>query len=187
MRAEGLPNRWSSIAAAAIIWALALAPCATLSDPFEFRTAKVCQLTGEQDRQRPDKLTGSELGGETGNAMGTDIGFPFEHGGRLYFLFGDTTEHDPDRCEPELCGTGEQPKTPRDGNPKRWATAEAWNAWFAKGRDGADSIATAPLAFDPEQCIPLRFQADDGGVFAHEISGNNVGVPFQLSGPKVAA
>jgi RecB family endonuclease NucS len=187
MRAEGLPNRWSSIAAAAIIWALALASCATLSDAFEFRTAKVCQLTGEQDRQRPDKLTGSELGGETGNAMGTDLGFPFEHGGRLHFLFGDTTEHDPDRCEPELCGTGEQPKIPRDGNPKRWATAEAWNAWFAKGRDGADSIATAPLAFDPEQCIPLRFQADDGGVFAHEISGNNVGVPFQLSGPKVAA
>ena len=48
-------------------------------------------------------------------------------------------------------------------------------------------MATAPLRFDPEQCIPVRFQADDGGVFAHEITGNTVGVPLQLSGPKVAA
>ena len=49
---------------------------------------KVCQLTGEWDRQRAapaHNRTESRFG-----LTGTDLGASFEHGGRLWFLFGDT-------------------------------------------------------------------------------------------------
>jgi hypothetical protein len=57
------------------------------------RSQKVCQLTGDtnfQNRAPTKNLT------ETGfQGAGTDLGYPFEHDGRLYFLFGDT--HHPPR------------------------------------------------------------------------------------------
>ncbi len=49
---------------------------------------KICQLTGDMDRElnQPTKSqTYSRFGVE-----GTDLGFSFEHNGKLYFLFGDT-------------------------------------------------------------------------------------------------
>ena len=49
---------------------------------------KVCQLTGERDRQRNQPAynrTESRFG-----LVGTDLGASFEHAGRLWFLFGDT-------------------------------------------------------------------------------------------------
>ena len=49
---------------------------------------KVCQLTGEFDRERQQTTlnrTESRFG-----VIGTDLGASFEHAGRLYFLFGDT-------------------------------------------------------------------------------------------------
>ena len=49
---------------------------------------KVCQLTGERDRQRNTAAfnrTESRFG-----LVGTDLGASFEHDGRLWFLFGDT-------------------------------------------------------------------------------------------------
>lgn len=51
-------------------------------------TKKVCQLTGDLDRQ-----TGKPTLNRTGKrfrAVATDLGSSFEHKGRLYFLFGDT-------------------------------------------------------------------------------------------------
>ena len=51
-------------------------------------TQKVCQLTGEFDRERQETTlnrTESRFG-----VIGTDLGASFEHAGRLYFLFGDT-------------------------------------------------------------------------------------------------
>ena len=51
-------------------------------------TKKVCQLTGDLDRQRQRptlSLTRTRAG-----VVGTDLGSSFEHKGRLYFLFGDT-------------------------------------------------------------------------------------------------
>src|SRR3954451_7298912 len=33
----------------------------------------------------------------------------------------------------------------------------------------------------------ILINTNDGGVFAHDISGTTIGAPFQLSGPKVAA
>src|SRR5262245_16493459 len=49
---------------------------------------KVCQLTGEQDRQRNQKAF-NETERRFG-LYGTDLGSSFEHAGRLWFLFGDT-------------------------------------------------------------------------------------------------
>jgi Domain of unknown function (DUF4185) len=49
---------------------------------------KVCQLTGEHDRQRGTAAlnrTETRFG-----VVGTDLGASFEHDGRLWFLFGDT-------------------------------------------------------------------------------------------------
>ena len=49
---------------------------------------KVCQLTGEWDRERGTPAfnrTESRFG-----VVGTDLGASFEHDGRLWFLFGDT-------------------------------------------------------------------------------------------------
>jgi Domain of unknown function (DUF4185) len=49
---------------------------------------KVCQLTGEMDRETGQpafNLTESRF-----DFFGTDLGSSFEHGGRLWFLFGDT-------------------------------------------------------------------------------------------------
>ena len=51
-------------------------------------TKKVCQLTGDLDRER-GQPTRSETGKRFG-VTGTDLGSTFEHRGRLFFLFGDT-------------------------------------------------------------------------------------------------
>ena len=49
---------------------------------------KVCQLTGDTDFQNRNQTRNFT---ETRFAVaGTDLGYPFEHDGRLYFLFGDT-------------------------------------------------------------------------------------------------
>ena len=49
---------------------------------------KICQLTGDFDRElkKPTlNLTETRAG-----VAGTDLGFSFEHEGKLFFLFGDT-------------------------------------------------------------------------------------------------
>jgi len=54
-------------------------------------TVKVCQLTGDTDRQ-----TGTPTLSRTEQRAGvaaTDLGSSFEHRGRLFFLFGDTWRH----------------------------------------------------------------------------------------------
>jgi hypothetical protein len=49
---------------------------------------KICQLTGERDRQR-NTFTVNRTESRFG-VVGTDLGSSFEHDGRLWFLFGDT-------------------------------------------------------------------------------------------------
>jgi hypothetical protein len=71
-------------------------------------TSKICQLTGDTDREtgRPTlNRTGSRYG-----VFGTDLGFSFPFGDRLFFLFGDTvgvhagdsiaysSDNDPEDC-----------------------------------------------------------------------------------------
>ena len=49
---------------------------------------KICQLTGEMDRQTHQKTPNQT---ETRfQLFGTDLGSSFEHGGRLWLLFGDS-------------------------------------------------------------------------------------------------
>jgi hypothetical protein len=52
------------------------------------RSQKVCQLTGDIDFQNRHETT--NLSKSRYAVAGTDLGYPFEHDGRLYFLFGDT-------------------------------------------------------------------------------------------------
>lgn len=49
---------------------------------------KVCQLTGDTDFQ--NRAPTSNRSSSRFHVGGTDLGYPFEHDGRLYFLFGDT-------------------------------------------------------------------------------------------------
>jgi hypothetical protein len=153
-------------------------------------TTKVCQLTGVQDREPPGKLTGAEISGVTGGVTGTDLGFSFEYDRKLYFLFGDSREFPVDRCEPFLCGTEQQPKPVSQPNPERvqrWRSQAEWDAFVALRGDGYDSMATAPLSFDPDQCASISFEtAETGQVFAHDVDGDTIKAPFRL-GVGVAA
>jgi hypothetical protein len=143
-----------------VITVFSLVWLALLQGPLEFHTTKVCQLTGEDDRERPGKQTGIQLSGVPAGITGSDLGFPFEHAGKLRLLFGDTREIDPDLCEPAVCGTSGNPKP---GVPEGTETVEDAAAWdrLTRFRDGADSIASTPLNIDPDQCLPLTFQMDD--------------------------
>jgi hypothetical protein len=148
-------------------------------------STRVCQLTGTDDRSTPGKATGMQLGSVTGGVTGTDIGWPFEHAGRLHFLFGDTRDFNPDLCEPDICGTV-QP-TPPDGI-LRWPDRGAYESWLRFHGNAAENMATASLDIDPERCIPLSvFTELRASTFAHAVSSTNVDAAIQLSSPAVAA
>jgi len=55
------------------------------------RSQKICQLTGEYDygnEHNAFNATGSRY-----QLQGTDLGYPFEHAGRVYFSFGDSGDN----------------------------------------------------------------------------------------------
>jgi hypothetical protein len=62
-------------------------------------TRKVCQLTGEIDRERG--VTTAALSQTRYGLVGTDLGSVVQHGGRLIFLFGDS--------QPSRTGTSDRP------------------------------------------------------------------------------
>lgn len=62
-------------------------------------TRKVCQLTGEVDRERG--VTTAALSQTRYGLVGTDLGSVIQHGGRLIFLFGDS--------QPSRTGTSIRP------------------------------------------------------------------------------
>ena len=73
------------------------------------RSQKICQLTGDLDFE--NRHVTSNITGKRFHVAGTDLGYPFEHDGRLYFVFGDTAG-EPDRpdslafsrdTDPEAC------------------------------------------------------------------------------------
>jgi len=97
---------------------------------------KVCQLTGEFDRERQEftiNRTESRFG-----LVGTDLGAFFEHDGKLYFFFGDTI-----RARSERGREGED--GPREGR-------------------GNDSVAFTD-DFQPEDCLRLEFVTGPDGRF----------------------
>lgn len=75
----------------AVAFGVAAPPTRAQSSPVRYTpgsSQKVCQVTGDLDpeRQQPTlNQTQTRFG-----VRGTDLGAPFEHGGRLYVLFGDT-------------------------------------------------------------------------------------------------
>jgi hypothetical protein len=97
---------------------------------------KVCQLTGEFDRERQEftlNRTESRFG-----VVGTDLGASFEHGGRIYFFFGDTISARSDR------------ERGREGQRR-------------EGR-GNDSVAFTD-DFNPDDCLSLQFVTGPDGRF----------------------
>lgn len=126
---------------------------------FVVSTTKVRQLTGTSDREWPGRPTNQVLSGAPAGVTGSDIGFPFEHGDRLYFLFGDTRETDPDLCPPSACGTADSPKGSAVPGLKLAASQADWDS-RTRGRDGADSVAHVPIHSDPEHGFPLQFETD---------------------------
>src|SRR5262245_46470309 len=155
-------------------------------------STKICQLTGLEDRGS-GQPTGIQRGGVTSTITGTDIGFPFEHDGFLRFLFGDSREFPPDRCEPAWCGTADptDPAPPIEARPEtvqRWSTSADWDAWSSPRGDGWDNIASVPLSFDAEQCIPLALHTElRADVFAHPTTSISVSPAIQLAGARVAS
>jgi hypothetical protein len=125
-------------------------------------TTKVSQLTGTVDREWPARPTGQILSRVPAGVTGTDLGFPFEHGSRLYFLFGDTRETDPDLCAPDVCGTKASPKINVHNVSQQLKLADSQADWDSqtRGRQGADSIAHVPIQSDPLSGLPLQFETD---------------------------
>ncbi|MFN8522830.1 MAG: DUF4185 domain-containing protein [Chloroflexota bacterium] len=98
---------------------------------------KICQLTGELDRQLNAPTlnhTQTRYG-----LIGTDLGASFEHGGRLYFLFGDS------------------PRAPRAGQPSLGPRRKGAGL-------GNDSIGFSTDR-DPSDCLSLDFLVDPAGQF----------------------
>lgn len=111
-------------------------------------TSKVCQLTGDWDKERIKQTVSKGAG-----ATGTDLGYPVEHLGQIFFLFGDTRRLPPDLYPPGFGGLFE---------------------------DGADSVAVAPakVDVDRDECVPLRFVTEPSGSF-QPIRRHEAGHPEQ--------
>lgn len=156
---------------------------------------KICQLTGMKDRFLPNKVTGA-LRGDPSTVTGTDIGYAFEQGNRVRFLFGDTHEFSPDFCEPAWCGTQISPRNvpmqPSDAElrVKRAPSEAAYAEFTLLAGDGAESSATAPLDMDLEGCPALTFDSKPRGVVLGyslvEGHSGNIGGATRIPTPPVA-
>ena len=111
---------------------------------------KVCQLVGETDRQ-VNKPTANQTETRFG-LVGNDLGYSFEHDGKLFFLFGDSM------ATPTFNG---KPNSLKD--PPRIA-------------DDNDAIAfTTETSIG--QCIKLNFITDAIGAFENPVVLNAQGQP----------
>jgi hypothetical protein len=73
------------------LFGIVASPAVTYSAQFEFvpgSSKKICQLIGDVDLQFGTPTISQTL--TRAGVSGTDLGFSFEHNGKLYFLFGDT-------------------------------------------------------------------------------------------------
>ncbi len=113
-------------------------------------TSKICQLTGQLDRQTGDP-TLNETGFRFG-LYGTDLGASFEYLGRTEFLFGDT-----------------QPTEYFDGSDNLGWRPQEYN----------DSIAYT-LGADPDQCLVLQFVTGPSGAYASPELRSPSGKPISL-------
>lgn len=130
---------------------------------------KVCQLTGSVDRTAPSNPTAAARG-STSTVTGTDIGYGFEQGNHIRFLFGDSHEFSPDFCEPAWCGTQLNPKnvpmqpTSAELRVRRAPSEAAYAEFKLIAGDGAESSATAEFDADVANCPAIHFQSRPRGV-----------------------
>src|ERR1700690_260749 len=75
-------------------------------------TQKICQLVGETDREF-NKPTFNQTESRFGLA-GNDLGYSFEHNGKLFFLFGDSTPTATFNGKPNL--GKDPPRIPNDND-----------------------------------------------------------------------
>lgn len=144
-----------------------------LSDPIV--PTKVCQLTGQTDRGIAGSagLTTGMVRGTPGDGAataaggitGTDIGWSFEHAGRLHFMFGDTRDYNNiDACDPGACGFGDNPQpaapAPNGGTLLRWANAGAYWDWQDQRGESPESWASAAAGSNPANCFSLEVPID---------------------------
>jgi hypothetical protein len=128
-----------------------------LGGPLFITTEKVCQVTGQEDRQfnRPTLNPDS-------NITGTDLGSPVQWKNKLYFLFGDSRDTDPDQFDPDGKGFDSVAVGPVNWNIRR---------------DGCPTLEFK--ADDTRKFLPIQLeeQVDDTtvtkplGVFETPISG----------------
>jgi hypothetical protein len=150
------------------------------AQPYFQRTTKVCQLTGDQDQGvsgSAGAATGMMRGGGNRGITGTDIGWSFEHGGRLHFMFGDTRDFDRNRCDPGACGVVNDPKVLSPLAPPPLARWTDWTGsnpqdlsdpnmywdWLDTHGDSAESWASAAAGSDPSACLALEVATDGTG------------------------
>src|SRR5712691_2188626 len=155
-------------------------PVTAMSSPLTAtfqRTRKVCQLTGDIDLGTPGSAgasTGMMRGGGNRGITGTDIGWSFEHGGRLHFMFGDTRDFDRNRCDPSACGVlnhriSVSPPalaqwTDWTGpNPQDLSDPNMYQDWLDTHGDSAESWASAAAGSDPSACLALQDATDSAG------------------------
>jgi hypothetical protein len=113
-------------------------------------TQKVCQLTGEKDRQL-NQPTASQTTSRFG-LVSTDLGYSFEHNGTLFFLFGDSIASPTFNGKPNAFQN--PPRTPDDN----------------------DAIGfTSQTSLDP--CIKLDFITDSIGAYKNPVVLNALGQP----------
>ena len=128
---------------------------------------KVCQLTGERDRQT-GQLTLNQTRSRYG-VWGADLGFPVEHAGRLYFLFGDTQGSQGTALAPSVETEGQNPVTFLDSI----AYTTAANPEDCLGMDFVTDPSSSTPVYMPPQIDPASYP---GGVRAIGHGGGRVPV-----------
>jgi len=108
-------------------------------------TQKVCQLTGEIDQQL-GQFTFNQTKSSFG-VIGTDLGFPVEHNGKLYFLFGDTSGNQGTAVDPAI--EFNPPATPPVPPPPPTLNLDS----VAYSMDTLQDL-------EAQQCIGLQFVTD---------------------------
>jgi hypothetical protein len=121
---------------------------------------KICQLTGERDRQRntdAHNRTETRFG-----LVGTDLGSSFEHDGRLWFLFGDTWP-DPDG--------GDSVAWTTDRSPEPGITLHFWSSGdrFACPRVSTPDGSRVSTGFFE---VPLDGFSADGHMYVFRSTGH---------------
>jgi uncharacterized protein (TIGR03437 family) len=113
-------------------------------------TQKVCQANGEIDyetRQPTVSQTGANYG-----LLGNDLGYSFEHSGKLWFLFGDTQPTATFKGKPN--SQTDSPRTPADNDAVGFTTGT-----------------------NVEQCLKLDFVRDSIGAYQSPVVLDTKGQP----------